>query len=101
MTHTIEVSISADHGDGVRHMSRISVCGDGSLDHALDTFRAALVADGIAASVAERLDVAAQRYEVAGYLAAGEFWPTRESIPLRLLQSPNEKVIAVYAKVDG
>jgi hypothetical protein len=100
MNHTIEVSISSDHGDGVRHMSRLSVCGDGSLDHALDTFRAALVAAGFAASVAERLDVAEHRYEAVGYLAGGEFWPTRESIPLRLLQSPNERVIEVYTRVE-
>jgi hypothetical protein len=85
MNHTIEVSISSDHGDGVRHLSRVSVCGDGSLDHALDTFREALVAAGFAA---------------VGYLAGGEFWPTRESIPLRLLQSPNERVIEVYTRVE-
>jgi hypothetical protein len=59
MTHTIEVSISADYPDGVRHRSSVSVSGDGSLDHAIDTFRAALVAAGFAASVAERLDVLA------------------------------------------
>jgi hypothetical protein len=59
MTHTIEVAYAADYPDGVRHLSRVSVSGDGSLDHALDTFRAALVAAGFAASVAERLDVLA------------------------------------------
>ena len=57
-THRITVTVVGRymHGKEAEHAS-VTVAGDGSLDHAIDTFRAALVAMGFSPETATRLTV--------------------------------------------
>ena len=57
-THRITVTVVGRymHGKEAEHAS-VTVAGDGSLEHAVDTFRAALVAMGFAAATAAQLTI--------------------------------------------
>ena len=56
-THTITVAVDGRYPHGGTQRATVVVAGDGGLDHMLDTFRAALMAAGYSARIAESLDV--------------------------------------------
>lgn len=57
-THILTITMTGIYAHGKEHEhATVKIAGDGSLDHAVDAFRAALVAMGFSAGVAERLDV--------------------------------------------
>ncbi len=57
LTHSITVTVTGLYQHGVQQHATLTMAGDGSLDHALDTFKAALVAMGFSAALAEKLTV--------------------------------------------
>lgn len=58
LTHTVTVTVTGKypHGQQQVHAS-VTVAGDGSLDHMIDAFQAALVAAGFATDTAGRIGV--------------------------------------------
>ena len=57
-THSITVVVTGRYPHGREHAhASVTVNGDGSLEHAIDTFQAALVAMGFAPDTAARLNV--------------------------------------------
>jgi hypothetical protein len=57
-THTVAVTITGQYPHGAQPRASVTVAGDGSIDHMLDAFRAALVAAGFAAQTAAQLTIA-------------------------------------------
>lgn len=57
LSHVITVTVVGRYPHGEKQHASVTVAGDGSLDHMLDTFKASLVAAGFSAATAERLDV--------------------------------------------
>jgi hypothetical protein len=62
LTHRITITLHGlyPHGKEHEHAS-VTMAGDGSLDHFVDAFRAALVAAGVSASTAALLDMGPSR----------------------------------------
>lgn len=57
-SHTVTITVAGRYPHGKeQQLSWVTVAGDGSLDHMLDTFRAALVAAGFAPSTAGALTI--------------------------------------------
>ncbi len=56
-THTITVTIEGRYPHGEKQRASVSVDGDGTLDHMVDTFQAAIVAAGYMASTAGTLRI--------------------------------------------
>lgn len=56
-THTITVTIEGRYPHGKTQRASVSVDGDGTLDHMVDTFQAAIVAAGYMPSTAGTLRI--------------------------------------------
>ncbi len=56
LTHTITIAVTGNYPHGQKQHSSVTVSGDGSLDHMLDAFKAALVAAGFSPETAAKLD---------------------------------------------
>jgi len=59
-THTVKIEVVGMYQHGAKTHASVSVTGDGSIDHMIDTFRAALVAAGFSSDTASRLDLIEQ-----------------------------------------
>lgn len=57
LTHKIEITITGNYPHGQKQHATVSVSGDGSIEHMLDTFRAAMVAGGYSTEMAQRLKI--------------------------------------------
>ncbi len=58
LTHRVVIEVYADYPSGEKLQSIVTVCGDGGLDHMLDSFRASLVASSFSAGIASQLVIA-------------------------------------------
>lgn len=56
LTHKVDVTISGNYPHGYKQHASISISGDGSLDHMMEAFKAALLAAGFAMDTAKKLD---------------------------------------------
>jgi hypothetical protein len=54
-THTVKIEVVGMYPHGEKQHASVSVSGDGSIDHMLDTFKASLVSAGFSADTASRL----------------------------------------------
>lgn len=62
LTHRITITVHGLYPYGKEHAyASVTMAGDGSLDHFVDAFRAALVASGVSASTAALLDMGPSR----------------------------------------
>ena len=62
LTHRITITVHRLYPHGKEHEhSSVKMAGDGSLDHFIDAFRAALFAGGVSASTAALLDMGPSR----------------------------------------
>jgi hypothetical protein len=59
-THTVKIEVVGMYQHGEKQHASVSVAGNGSIDHMLDTFAAALVAAGFSADTASRLGLIEQ-----------------------------------------
>ena len=59
-SHKVTVSVVGSYSHGPRQRVEVSIAGDGSLDHMIEVFRAALVAAGFSAETAAQLDEVVQ-----------------------------------------
>jgi hypothetical protein len=59
LTHSVTVTVNGKYPHGEKQHATVTMSGDGSLDHMLSTFRAALLAAGFSADIAAKLDCAA------------------------------------------
>lgn len=55
LTHTVSISVDGRYAHGQQQHCAVTISGDGSLDHMLEAFTAALVAAGFAAETAAKL----------------------------------------------
>lgn len=56
LTHKVEITIIGNYLHGARQHASVSISGDGSIDHMIEAFKAALVAAGFAMDTARKLD---------------------------------------------
>jgi hypothetical protein len=56
-THSVTVIVCGNYPHGQKQHAKVEIAGDGSLDHVIDAFRAALVAAGFSVGVAQQLDM--------------------------------------------
>lgn len=61
LTHRITITVHGRYPHGEQEHATVTLAGDGSLDHFVDAFRAALVAGGVSASIAALLDMGPER----------------------------------------
>jgi len=56
MTHKVEITISGNYPHGSKQHASVSIYGNGSLDHMIESFKCALIAAGFAMDTAKKLD---------------------------------------------
>lgn len=56
LTHEVEITINGNYPNGTKQHARISISGDGGLDHMIEAFKVTLIAAGFSMDIAEKLD---------------------------------------------
>lgn len=57
LTHVVEITVIGNYPNGQKQQAKVSISGDGDLDHMIEAFKAALVAAGFSTDIAKKLDL--------------------------------------------